>query len=60
MLVAPQVVVTTRSSNQTAHVESTVIDARPLAMHGALIAMILVFPFWVTVAAVVVRLASGH
>lgn len=61
MLAAPQVAVATRSSSQTPpRVESDVIDARPLAMRGLLIALALVLPFWAAVVAVGMRLASGH
>jgi len=61
MLAAPHVAVATRSSKQIPHrAESDVIDARPLAMRGLLLAMALVLPFWAAVVAVGMRLASGH
>jgi hypothetical protein len=61
MRVAPQFAVRPRSSVESPRrVEGAVIDARPIAMRGVLIAMALMLPFWATVASLAVRLASGH
>jgi hypothetical protein len=60
MRVAPQFVMTRSSVVSPHRADAGVIDARPRAMRGILMAAALVVPFWTTVAAVALRLAGLH